>query len=250
MVGVELGFQPWGASPQVTYCKPAVAHQLHQLYQDTLRDFDKAYSRGTIAQMRNSQAPGQAPSQPPQSPAQPPLLAHKPTEADYQVLLANTMSDSSIMTFEAMSILPRFWDTCRAELEVQGVPQRLIGFIELNREQLKLLARGPQLRTPTESPSIVGQNQIPQVSGLHTSVHSPPQSLQYYRQRELQRRADRVLGHGGVLDMSSPQYWQQVCLAHSLKYLDISIHSYSRCNFLELFVLLIRSLAPSACGSI
>jgi hypothetical protein len=218
MVGVELGFPPvtWGDSPQSAHCTPAVAHQLHQLYQETLRYFDEACNRGIISQMRNSQ-PNQVPSLHPQPSAQPP--AHEPTEADYQALLANTISESSLMTFEAMSILPRFWNVGHAELEAHGVPQRLIGLIEQNRDQLKLLAQGPQFRTPTESPQLVLQNQLPQTSGLQTVVHSP------------------------VPTLSLPQ--KQVCLALSLKYLDISIRCHPWCYFLELTVPMIHSLVPS-----
>jgi hypothetical protein len=53
MVGVDLGFHPisCGDPHPLAHCTPAVAHQLHQLYQDTLRHFDQAYSRGIINQL-------------------------------------------------------------------------------------------------------------------------------------------------------------------------------------------------------
>ena len=106
MVGVELGFPriawEYPGSDQWAHCSPSVAHQLQQLYQDTLRLFDHAYSCGMIDQLRNSQTPVQVqvPSQPPQSPAQP--LAYQRTDADYQAPLAGVTNtpQSSIVTFQ------------------------------------------------------------------------------------------------------------------------------------------------------
>lgn len=211
MVGIDLGFPPvsWGGPYQLAYCSPAVAHQLQQLYQETLRHFDQAYSCGMIAQLRNSQAQGQVPSQPPQPHAQP--VTHQRTEADYQALLANTTSESSLMSFEARNTLHRFWDASGAELEAHRVPQHVIAFVEHNREHLKSLAQDPRLRpgfTPTENPQLVRQNQLYQASGLQTMVHSSLQSLQNHHHQQQQWRADGELMHGGVMNVS-PQ--QQVC---------------------------------------
>ena len=71
MVGVDLGFRPvsCGNPHLLAQCTPAVAHQLHQLYQDTLRYFDQAYTRGTINQLEYLHTTGQG-----LSPAQPQAL--------------------------------------------------------------------------------------------------------------------------------------------------------------------------------
>ena len=215
MVGVELGFPQiaWGypGSGQWAHCSPAVAHQLQQLYQDTLRLFDQAYSCGMIDQLKNSQAPVQvqAPDQPPQPSAQP--LAYQRTEADYQALLASASdrSQSSIATFE--NILPRFCDTSSAELEANRVPPQIIAFIEQNRENLKWLARYQQVPddfAPTESSQIGRQNVLRQAN---TTAYPYRQFLQRQQQQEQQqRRADEESMHGGVMNFSLPQ--QQVCL--------------------------------------
>ena len=216
MVGVELGFPQiaWGypGSDQGAHCSPAVAHQLQQLYQDTLRLFDQAYSCGMIDQLKNSQAPVQVvqvPDQPPQPTAQP--LAYQRTEADYQALLtsATGMTQSSIATFQ--SILPRFYDASSAELEAHRLPSQVIAFIEQNREHLKWLARYPQVLddfAPTESPQIGRQNVLYQED---ITAHPFPQFLQSQQQQEQQQwRADEESMHGGVMNFSLPQ--QQVCL--------------------------------------
>jgi hypothetical protein len=217
LVGVELEFPQvsWGYPGQWGYCSPAVAHQLQQLYQDTLRHFDQASSSGMIAQLKNSQAPGQVqvPSQPPQPPAQP--LAHQRTEADYQALLASTTttSESSVM----MSILSRFWDASVAELEAHRVPQHVVAFVEQNREHLKWLAQFPRVRggfAPTESQQLGRQNLFHQVSSLQITVDPSLLSPRSYQpQQQQQRRADGESTHGGVMSFSLPQ--QQVCLVFS-----------------------------------
>src|SRR6266849_5069003 len=117
MVGVDLGFHPisCGDPHPLAHCTPAVAHQLHQLYQDTLRHFDQAYSRGIINQQEYLHTTSQR-----FSPAQPQALqslAYQPTEADYQALLATTATSesSSVMFFEeAKNILLPFYDVSAA----------------------------------------------------------------------------------------------------------------------------------------
>jgi hypothetical protein len=231
IIGIDLGFPPvsWGVH-QSAYCSPAAAHQLQQLYQETLRYFDQAYSRGIIAQLRNSQAPSQALSQSPQPHAQP--LAYQRTEADYQALLASTMSESSVI-FEALDILPRFWDAPGAELEAHRVPQRVIAFIEQNREYLKWLSQDPRSSTdstPIEGPQPIQQNQLHQaLSRIQIMFHPslpPLQNLQQQQQQQQQQpRADGGLMHGGVMNSSLSQ--QQVCLVVSQKYLNFGVHSHS-----------------------
>lgn len=233
IVGIDLGFPAvsWGDNPQLAYCSPAVAHQLQQLYQETLRYFDQAYSRGVIAQLGNTQAPGQAPSQPPQPHAQP--LAYQRTEADYQALFASAMSSESESSL--MSILPRFWDARSAELEARRVPQRVIALVEQHREYLRGLAQDPRFRggftlTPTEEGrQLDGQNQL---SGIQITFHphvTPLQNLQQplrQHQQQQQPRADGGLTPGGVMNLGLPQQ-QQVCFVVSQEYLNFSVHSHS-----------------------
>jgi hypothetical protein len=154
MVGVDLGFHPvssCGNPYPLAHCTPAVAHRLHQLYQDTLRHFDQAYSRGAINQLEYFHTTGQRfPSAQPQAltPHYQPL-AYQPTEADYQALLANAVSKSpSVMTFDgAKNILPRFCDVSAAELKAHRVPQHVIAYIEHNRDDLNWLAQHPRFST-------------------------------------------------------------------------------------------------------
>jgi hypothetical protein len=215
MVGVDLGFHPisCGDPHPLAHCTPAVAHRLHQLYQDTLRHFDQAYSRGIINQMEYLHTTGQRPS-----PAQPQALqrhyqplAYQPTEADYQALLATiaALESSSVMTFEeAKNILFRFCDVSAAELEAHRVPQHVIAYVEHNREDLKRLAQNPRFCTsftPIGSPQFVHQNLFNGVQAiLRPSLHSS--QLQ-------QRHTDRESMHGDAMNLSLPQ--QQVCLVIS-----------------------------------
>src|SRR6266478_5251921 len=196
MVGVDLGFPPisCGDPHPLAHCTPAVAHQLHQLYQNTLRHFDQAYTRGIINQLEYLHTTGQRPS-----PSQQ-LLAQHPTEADYLALLAIAPTKSSVLTSEAMSILPRFCDVSTAELEAYRVPQHVIAYVEQYREYLKWLAQDPRSRdsfTPNERPQLVHQNLL---NGVR-----PPN----YQQLQ-QRRADWGILHGNAVNLSLPQ--QQVCL--------------------------------------
>jgi len=218
-IGVDLGFHPIssGDPHPLSHCTPAVAHQLHQLYQDTLRHFDQAYSRGIINQLECLHTTGQRPS-----PAQPQALerhyqplTYQPTEADYQALLATIAASesSSVMTFEeAKNILLRFCDVSAAELEAHRVPQHVIAYVEHNREHLKWLAQSPRFCTgvtPIGSPQFVHQNLFNGVEAIpHSSLHSP----QNHPQLE-QRPSDWESMHGGLMNLSLPQ--QQVCFVPS-----------------------------------
>jgi hypothetical protein len=221
MIGVDLGFRPvpCGDPHPLAHCTPAVAHQLHQLYQDTLRHFDQAYSRGIINQLEYLHATGQRPS--PAQPQAPSLqrqyqpLAYQPTEADYQALLATiaTSESSSVMTFEeAKNILPRFCDVSAAELEAHRVPQHVIAYVEHNREYLKGLAQNPRVCTsftPIGSPQFVHQNQFNGVQAIpRPSLYSPQNRPQLQ-----QRHSDLESMHGDAMNLSLPQ--QQVCLVIS-----------------------------------
>jgi hypothetical protein len=172
LIGAALGFQlfPSGEAGQPARCGPAVAHRLQQLYTEVLRHFDQAYINSVVARMRAS---GQIPSQPPQPQAQ----QHQPTEADYQALLTTITSESSLMTSEAMSILPRFSHTSGAELEAHRVPQHVIAFIEQNREHLQRTAQDQSgFRaglTSTKNPPLDNRTQVNQGSTLQTMSRLP-----------------------------------------------------------------------------
>ena len=219
MVGVDLGFHPVssGDSHPLAHCTPAVAHQLHQLYQDTLRHFDQAYSRGIINQLEHfnttSQRPPSAQPQALQRHYHP--LAYQPTEADYQALLATIAASesSSVMTFEeAKNVLLRFCDVSAAELEAHRVPQHVIAYVENNREYLKWLAQDPRVctsLTPIRSPQFVHQNLFNGVQAiLPPSLHSSQNHPQLQ-----QRHSDWESMHGDAMNLSLPQ--QQVCLVIS-----------------------------------
>jgi hypothetical protein len=219
MVGVDLGFHPVsGGDPHpLAHCTPAVAHQLHQLYQDTLRHFDQAYSRGSINQPEYSHTTGQrfSPAQPQALQRHYQPLAYQPTEADYQALLATIAASesSSVMTFEeAKNILLRFYDVSAAELEAHRVPQHVIGYIEHNREYLKWLAQNSRFCTgftPIGSPQFAHQNLNNGVQAIpRPSLHSPQNHPQLQ-----QRRSDWESMHGDAMNLSLPR--QQVCLVIS-----------------------------------
>lgn len=218
MVGVDLGFQPvsYGDPHPLAHCSPAVAHQLHQLYQDTLRHFDQAYSRGTINQLEYFHTTGQK-----FPPAQPQVLqrhyqpAYQPTEAYYQALsVTNAASESSsVVTFDdAKDILPRFCDVSTAELEAHHDPHHVISYVEHNREDLKRLAQHPQFSasfTPVRSTQFVDQNLF---NGPRPSLHFPEDHPQ------LPQRSDWDSVHGDPVNLPLQQ---QVCLV--LSYGDIYI---------------------------
>jgi hypothetical protein len=218
VVGVDLGFHPVpsGDPHPLAHCTPAVAHQLHQLYQDTLRHFDQAYSRGIINQHEYLHTTGQRPpsAQPQVLQRQYQTLAYQPTEADYQALLATVAASesSSVMTFEAKNVLLRFCDVSAAELEAHRVPQHVIAYVEHNREYLKGLAQNPRVCTsftPIGSPQFVHQNQFNGVQAIpRPSLYSPQNRPQLQ-----QRHSDLESMHGDAMNLSLPQ--QQVCLVIS-----------------------------------
>ena len=203
MVGVDLGFRPvsCGSPHLLAQCTPAVAHQLHQLYQDTLRHFDQAYTRGIINQLEYLHTTGQGLSlaQPLKRHYQP--LAYQPTESDYQAILA-TIESSSVMSFDdAKNILLRFCDVSGAELEAYRVPQDVIQYVDHNREDLKWLAQTPRFCTsfmPVGSPQFVDQNLFTGVQAMipRSSLHSPQDHPQVQ-----QRRSDWESMHGGPMNL-------------------------------------------------
>ncbi|KAN0138915.1 hypothetical protein V8E53_003303 [Lactarius tabidus] len=134
VIGAALGFPPFSADPaQLLRCAPAIAHRLHQLYNDALRHFEQAYINNVLARLRNSQALSQMSAQQQPQP-------HQPTEVDYQMLLANILQDSSAVTPEAISILPRFSHMSGTELEAHRVPSHIVAFVEQHRDQLQRAA--------------------------------------------------------------------------------------------------------------
>ncbi|KAI9434182.1 hypothetical protein H4582DRAFT_1981117 [Lactarius indigo] len=152
-VGAALGFAPLyaGSHTQPPRSSPIVAHRLQQIYNDYLRHFEQAYINNVLARLRSSYASSQGSTQPSQQQAQ----THQPTDADYQALLASIPSDSSVMTAEAMGLLPLFSHASRADLEAHRVPSPIVAFVEKHRDHLQRAAQdqnGP-LRT-TESPPL------------------------------------------------------------------------------------------------
>jgi len=152
MIGATLGFpQPllfstWDPTTRtyrrLAQCVPVVTHRLQQLYQDALRHFDQAYigRSASVIQSRNLQTSSDhALPQALQQPADLPQAM----ESDYQALLAaiSISRESSGLTAEAMSLLPRFANTPGAALEANGVPRNIIAFVEQNREHLQRAAQ-------------------------------------------------------------------------------------------------------------
>jgi hypothetical protein len=70
-----------------------------------------------------------------------------------------------------MTILPRFSHTCGAELEVHHVPQRVIAFVEQNREHLQRAAQDQNgFRTgltSTKNAPLDNGTQVSRASVLH-----------------------------------------------------------------------------------
>ncbi|KAH9057859.1 hypothetical protein EDB87DRAFT_975753 [Lactarius vividus] len=81
-VGAALGFPSFIAEDptQLLRCAPNIAHQLQQLYNDSLRHFEQAYLNSVIARLRSSQALSQVSAQTSQQQAR----SRRPTDADYQ----------------------------------------------------------------------------------------------------------------------------------------------------------------------
>ncbi|KAI0279316.1 hypothetical protein BGY98DRAFT_933326 [Russula aff. rugulosa BPL654] len=124
MVGVDLGFRPvsCGNPHLLAQCTPAVAHQLHQLYQDTLRHFDQAYTRGTINQLETFPSPTSSSA----------MTLPTIGISTYGIRLPGALAtiaaseSSSVMTFDdAKNVLLRFCDVSGAELEAHRVPQNV-----------------------------------------------------------------------------------------------------------------------------
>jgi len=90
-------------------------------------------------------------------PPQPQVQPYQPTEADYQALLRSVTPEPSLLTPEAMNILPRFSYTPVADLEAHHVPLHVISFVQQNREHL--------LR--------VGQDQHGFRAGLTSPINTP-----------------------------------------------------------------------------
>ena len=164
-IGAALGFPPVDGDPgRPPRCEPVIAQRLQQLYNDVLRHFDQVYISSIVARLRRMQASRQLP-QPPQPQTQP----HQPTEADYQALLANITSETSVLNAETMGILPRFSHTSGRELEAHHVPQHVIAFVEQNRVHLQRAAQDQNgFRTGITSP----QN-APLDNGLWWSPPAP-----------------------------------------------------------------------------
>ena len=146
-----------------------VAHQLQQLYNDVLRQFDQAYISSIVRRMKAS--------------SQMDPLPYQPTEADYQALLASISPESPIMTPETMSILPRFSDACVAELAANRVPEHIIAFVEQNRGHLKRAAQDQNgyragLIT-TRNTTFDNRTQVNQGSALPTMACPPPRYQEY-----------------------------------------------------------------------
>ncbi|KAI0297271.1 hypothetical protein B0F90DRAFT_1740642 [Multifurca ochricompacta] len=199
VIGAALGFPPFsgGDGTQPARCGPVVAHQLQQLYSDSLRHFDHAYLNSVLSRIRSL---GQVPSQPPQQQVQP----YQPTEADYQSLLANIPSDSPIVSPQAMSILPRFSHTSGAELEAHHVPQHVIKFVEQHREHLQRTAQDQNgFRaglTSTKNPQLDNRAQLNQASTIQGIARPPQQLLPNHQQlQQLQRQVAQGQGKPNTL---------------------------------------------------
>jgi hypothetical protein len=113
--------------------------------------------------------------------AQPPQLQPQPhqlTKADYQVLLASIPQDSSVMTLEAVSILPRFSHTSGADLEAHRVPSNIVAFVEQHRDQLQRAAQDQNgLRTGLTSKDLPLDNRAPINQAAAFQGHVPPQLI-------------------------------------------------------------------------
>jgi len=129
------------------------------------------------------------PTQPSQQQTQP----HQPTDADYQALLASFPSDSSAMTAEAMSILPRFSHTSGAELEAHRVPPHVVAFVEQHRDNLQRAAQDQNgfrtALTSTKNPPLDNRAQINQASAFQGMARAPQQLIPNPTQLQMSRQA-------------------------------------------------------------
>jgi len=150
-----------------------VAHRLQQLYNDVLRQFDQAYISSVVHRMKAS--------------SQMDPRSYQTTVVDYQALLASIPPESSIMTPETMSILPRFSDACVAELAANRVPEHIIAFVEHNRGHLKRAAQDLNGYRAgliaTRNTTFKNRTQVNQLSALPTMACPP---LGYQELRSLQ----------------------------------------------------------------
>jgi hypothetical protein len=126
-------------------------------------------------------------AQPSQQQAQP----RPPTDADYQALLASIPQDSSTMSPDAMSILPRFSHTSGADLEAHRVPSHIITFVEQHRDHLQRAAQDQNgFRaglTSTKNLALDNRAQINQASAFQARV--PPQLIPNHPQLQMPRQA-------------------------------------------------------------
>lgn len=188
IIGAALGFPPPVPFPsgdptgvQLSHCAPALARQLQQLYQDTLRYFDQAYYVSSI-QSNSPQTSGRVP---PHLLQQQPELIPQPTEADYEALLANVPSEASPLTSEALRLLPRFSRTASADLEAKGVARHVIMFVEQNREHLQRAAQD-QNGPPPENAQPWNIAHLNQASGIQAVAHPSLQNTQNSQQLQQQ----------------------------------------------------------------
>ena len=128
-------------------------------------------------------------AQPSQQQAQP----HQPTDADYQALLASIPQDSSAMTPEAMSILPRFSHTSGADLEAHRVPSHIVAFVEQHRDHLQRTAQDQNgFRaglTSTKNPPLDNRAQINQAPAFQGIARVQPQLIPNHAQLQYSRQA-------------------------------------------------------------
>ena len=117
--------------------------------------------------------------------------SHPPTDADYQALIACMPQDTSAVTPEAMSILPRFSHTSGAELEAHRVPPHIVSFVEQHRDHLQRTAQDQNgFRaglTSTKNMPLDNRAQINQAPASQSRV--PPQLIPNHTQLNLSRQA-------------------------------------------------------------
>ena len=131
IIGAVLGYPPPSGveACQSARCEIEVAHRLRQLYNHALRHFDQAYVRSIVPLLRDLQTSGQVPFQPSQQLGR----LYQPTEENYEALLANVISDLSLLTAEVMSTLPQFRSKSCVEFEAHRVLQRVVESVVQNR---------------------------------------------------------------------------------------------------------------------
>jgi hypothetical protein len=182
-------------------CALPIARRLQQLYRDSLRHFDQAYIDSIITRLRSSQGLSSVSSQPPQTQAQP----HKPTDADYQALLAIT-PESSLMISEAISVLPRFAHTSGTELEAHSVPLHVIALVEQHRDHLQLTDQDQNgFRaglTSTKVPQLDNRAQFSLASALQTMPQPHPRLMANHQLQQPQRQGLAPQGKPNTLQQA------------------------------------------------